>query len=66
MNNLEKLEELKCYLEDQEIAIGDTYSLLRLYTIDGSIVGEQWLDSLREMMNETSNIISSLENYIGE
>lgn len=69
MNNQErikKLEKLKAYLEGQEIAISDTYSLVKTYTAEGAMKGKVWLNQLNNMMFETASIISSLEYYIGE
>lgn len=63
---IEKLEELKCYLEDQEIAISDTYSLLRFNMIDDLIIGETWLNQLLNMQGQTASMIENLENFIGE
>ena len=62
---IEKLEELKAYLEDQSIAISDTYSLLRLNVVDEPIIGETWLNQLLNMIGQTNSMISDVEHFIG-
>lgn len=66
MNNLEKLEELKCYLEDQEIAIGDTYSLLKFNMMDELTISEIWLEQLVNMIEQTNSMIDILESILGD